>query len=103
MCSAPGARRCSSRASSATARSRQAFLYGVWADGNRHAGGAYLPTGRCGCRACEFCYDQSIDFVGEGTSAPVIGTRRHGQAADLHRRVTGPVEAMNGDGSVFGR
>ena len=29
-----------------------AFLYGIWADGNGHAGGAYLPGWPVGCRAC---------------------------------------------------
>ncbi len=78
----------------------EAFLYGIWPDGNRHRGGAYLPNWPVTVPTLSTCYDQSIDFVGEGTSAPVFGP----VGAKLRiftSGISGPVQALNGDGSVF--
>ena len=48
------------------------FLYGVWPDGNNHAGGAYLPNWPVAMKSLASCYDESIDFVEEGSSPPVV-------------------------------
>jgi hypothetical protein len=79
----------------------KAFLYGIWPDGNRHHGGAYLPNWPVSVPTLSRCYDQSIDFVGEGTSAPVFGPV-DGKLRIFTSGISGPVEALNGDGSVFG-
>ncbi len=50
----------------------KAWMYGLWADGSRHPGGAYLPHWPVAVSGLAFCYDQSIDFVGEGASPPLI-------------------------------
>ena len=78
----------------------EAFLYGIWPDGNRHRGGAYLPHWPVAVPTLSRCYDQSIDFVGEGTSAPVFGPAG-GKLRIFTSGISGPVEALNGDGSVF--
>lgn len=77
-----------------------AFLYGIWPDGNRHRGGPYLPNWPVAVPTLSMCYDQSIDFVGEGTSAPVFGPVG-GKLRIFTSGVTGPVQALNGDGSVL--
>ena len=78
----------------------QAFLYGIWPDGNRHRGGPYLPNWPVAVPTLSRCYDQSIDFVGEGTSAPVFGPV-DGRLRIFSSGISGPVEVLNGDGSVF--
>jgi hypothetical protein len=50
--------------------------------------------------ADSFCYDQSIDYVGEGTSAPVIG-KIAGQPRVVTASITGPAYVVNGDGSIY--
>jgi hypothetical protein len=77
-----------------------AFLYGIWGDGNNHAGGAYLPGWPARLPSLEACYDQSIDFVEEGTSPPVIGNFGAGHPQVVSSPVTGPVDVINGDGSI---
>ena len=77
-----------------------AFLYGIWGDGNNHAGGAYLPGWPVRLPSLQECYDQSIDFVGEGTSPPVIGNFGAGHPQVISSPVTGPVYVINGDGSI---
>ena len=79
----------------------KAWLYGVWADGNNHAGGAYLPNWPAALPALSFCYDQSIDFVGEGTAPPLFADVDGSGLKVISSAVTGPVEALNPDGSVF--
>ena len=46
------------------------------------------------------CYDQSIDFVAEGTSPPVIGNFGSGRLQIVSSPVTGPVDVIDGNGSV---
>jgi hypothetical protein len=77
-----------------------AFLYGIWGDGNNHAGGAYLPGWPVRLPSLQACYDQSIDFVEEGTSPPVIGNFGAGHPQVISSPVTGPVDVINGDGSI---
>ena len=81
-------------------RGSQAFLYGIWPDGNRHRGGPYLPNWPVSVPTLSRCYDQSIDFIGEGTSAPVFGPV-DGRLRIFTSGISGPVEALNGNGSVF--
>ncbi len=76
-----------------------AFLYGIWGQGNLHPGGAYLPNWPVRLASLQFCYDQSIDFVGEGTSPPVIGNFGSGPQV-ISSPVTGPVYVINGDGTI---
>ncbi len=76
-----------------------AYLYGIWGDGNNHQGGAYLPGWPVRLTSLEFCYDQSIDFVGEGTSPPVIGNFGSGPQV-VSSPVTGPVYVINGNGTI---
>jgi len=77
------------------------WLYGIWADGNRHRGGAYLPNWPVTIKTGAFCYDQSIDFVGEGSSPPAIGDfDGSGKLRVMTAGVTGPAVAIDGDGSI---
>jgi hypothetical protein len=76
------------------------WIYGVWGDGNRHAGGAYLPHWPVFLPTGDFCYDQSIDFVGEGTSPPLIGNFGAGHPQIVTSPVTGPVDVLNPDGTI---
>ena len=75
------------------------WIYGIWPDGNNHPGGPYMPNWPVALNAGSFCYDQSIDYVGEGTSAPVIG-KIGGQMRVVTAPVTGPPYVINGDGSI---
>ncbi len=77
-----------------------AFLYGIWAQGNHHSGGAYLPGWPVRLPSLQECYDQSIDFVGEGTSPPVIGNFGAGRPQVVSSPVTGGVDVINGDGTI---
>jgi hypothetical protein len=79
----------------------KAWLYGVWPDGNGHSGGAYMPHWPAALPALSFCYDQSIDFVGEGTNSPVFANVDGSGLKVVSSAVTGPVVALNGDGSVY--
>ncbi|MFL5823620.1 MAG: hypothetical protein ACJ764_09280 [Solirubrobacteraceae bacterium] len=78
----------------------KAWLYGIWADGHNHSGGAYLPHWPAALPALDFCYDQSIDFVGEGVAPPDFAKIGGGWKI-VSAAVTGNVEALNPDGSVF--
>src|SRR4051794_31629624 len=78
----------------------KAWLYGVYPDGTRHAGGPYLPNWPVAMPALSFCYDQSIDFVGEGVAPPLFANVG-GAMRVISGAVTGPMEALNGDGSVY--
>jgi Subtilase family len=75
------------------------FLYGIWAQGNNHSGGAYLPGWPVRLPSLESCYDQSIDFVEEGTSPPLIGNFGSGLQI-VSSPVTGGVDVINGNGTV---
>ncbi len=77
-----------------------AFLYGIWGNGNVHAGGAYLPGWPVRLASLDECYDQSIDFVGEGTSPPVIGNFGAGHLQVISSPVSGGVDVINGDGTI---
>jgi hypothetical protein len=79
----------------------KAWLYGVWADGNNHAGGAYLPHWPAALPSLSFCYDQSIDFVGEGVAPPTFANVDGSGLKIVSSAVTGNVEALNPDGSVY--
>jgi hypothetical protein len=80
----------------------QTWLYGIWNDGRRHGGGAFLPHWPVSLPTLSFCYDQSIDFVGEGGMPPVFGDfDKSGKLRVVASGVTGGVYAYNGDGSVF--
>jgi hypothetical protein len=78
----------------------KAWLYGIWADGNHHSGGAYLPGWPAALSSLDFCYDQSIDFVGEGVAPPDFAKIGGGWKI-VSGAVTGNVEALNPNGSVF--
>ena len=75
------------------------WIYGIWPDGNKHRGGPYLPNWPVALNAASFCYDMSIDYVGEGTSAPVIGTIG-GKQRVVTAPITGPAYVLGGDGSI---
>jgi hypothetical protein len=77
------------------------WLYGVYADGNRHSGGAYLSGWPAALPALDFCYDQSIDFVGEGVAPPTFANVDGSGLKIVSAAVTGNVEALNPDGSVY--
>jgi hypothetical protein len=79
----------------------KAWLYGVWPDGNDHAGGAYLPNWPVALPALSFCYDESIDFVGNGVAPPTFADVDGSGLKVMSGAVTGPMELLNGDGSVF--
>ncbi len=80
---------------------RTAWLYGVWADGNRHAGGPFLPHWPVALPSLSMCYDQSIDFVSEGPTAPVFGkVDASGRTRVISAAPTGPTNVIDGDGSV---
>ena len=76
------------------------WLYGLWGDGNRHRGGAYLRNWPVFLPTGDFCYDQSIDFVGEGTSPPLIGNFGAGHPQIVTSPVTGPTYVINPDGTI---
>jgi hypothetical protein len=76
------------------------WIYGLWPDGNRHKGGPYLPHWPVALNTASFCYDMSIDFVGEGTSAPVIG-KIGGAMRVVTAPITGPGYVLSGDGSIY--
>ena len=77
------------------------WLYGIWNNGNRHRGGAYLPNWPVTIKTGAFCYDQSIDFVGESSSPPVIGDFDGSrQLRVMTAGVTGPAVVIDGAGSV---
>ena len=82
------------------ATAAKAWLYGVWADGTRHKGGAYLPNWPVAVSGLSFCYDQSIDFVGEGASPPLIADVG-GSPRVFTSAPTGQPQAFNADGSVY--
>jgi hypothetical protein len=82
------------------ATTAKAWLYGVWADGTKHAGGAYLPNWPVAMSGLAFCYDQSIDFVGEGATPPLIASIG-GAPRIVSSAPTGQPQAFNGDGSVY--
>src|SRR5438874_1725472 len=79
------------------------WLYGLYADGNDHAGGPYIhpPDGTwpVTVQSASFTYDQSIDFVGESTSPPVIADFGSGPRI-ITGPITGGVYSINPDGSI---
>jgi hypothetical protein len=79
----------------------KAYLYGLWADGSDHEGGAYLPHWPAAMPSLAFCYDESIDFVGEGVAPPTFAKVDGSGLKIMSGAVTGPMEALNPDGSVF--
>jgi hypothetical protein len=79
----------------------KAWLYGVYADGNDHGGGAYLPGWPAALPSLDFCYDQSIDFVGEGVAPPTFANVDGSGLKIVSAAVTGNVEALNPDGTVY--
>src|SRR4051794_33932420 len=78
----------------------KAWLYGVYPDGTRHAGGPYLPNWPVAMPALSFCYDQSIDFVGEGVAPPLFANVG-GAMRVISGAVPGPMGAPNGDGPGY--
>ena len=80
----------------------RSWMYGIWADGNRHAGGPYLPGWPVGLTSLAGCYDQSIDFVEEGaTPASIADFDGSGMPRVVTAGVTGAPVVLNGDGSQF--
>ncbi len=78
------------------------FVYGIWPDGNNHAGGPYMPGWPVSLSSIGGCYDQSIDFVEEGSTPPAIGDLDGtGTLRVLTGAVTGAPVALNANGSVF--
>jgi hypothetical protein len=85
-----------------TGSSHHSWIYGIWPDGNRHAGGPYMAGWPVGLTSLAGCYDQSIDFVEEGATPPSIADfDGSGQLRVVTSGVTGTPVALNGDGSVF--
>ena len=77
------------------------WMYGIWSNGNRHTGGPYLPNWPAAVKTGSFCYDQSIDFVGESSSPAVISDfDGSGKLRVITGGVTGPVDIFRGDGSL---
>jgi hypothetical protein len=85
---------------SGTSGQAKTWIYGIWGDGNEHTGGPYLPNWPVALNSFSFCYDESIDFVGEGASPPVIGNIG-GQERVVTAPITGPGYVLNGDGSIY--
>lgn len=80
---------------------RTAWLYGIWPDGNRHAGGPFLPRWPVALPSLSMCYDNSIDFVSEGPTAPVFGkVDSSGRTRVISAAPTGPTAVIDGDGNV---
>ena len=78
------------------------WVYGVWADGRRHTGGPFLPNWPVSVPAGSFCYDQSIDFVGESSMPPLFGDfDGSGKLRIVTSAITGLVRVYNGDGSLY--
>jgi hypothetical protein len=77
------------------------WLYGLWGDGRRHPGGAYLPNWPVALSGLSFCYDLSIDFVGEGVAPPAFANVDGSGLKVVSSEVTGPEVALNPDGSVY--
>lgn len=77
----------------------QTWLYAIWPNGRRHKGDAYLPNWPVTVDAGSFAYDQSIDFVGEATSPPVVA-RIDGATHILTAPITGLVEDFAPDGTL---
>jgi len=79
------------------------WLYGLYADGNNHPGGAYIhpPDGSwpVTVKSADFTYDQSIDFVGESTSPPVVADFGSGPRL-ITGPITGVVYSVKPDGSI---
>src|SRR3989454_548248 len=79
------------------------WLYGLYADGNDHPGGPYIhpPDGiwPVTVQSTSFTYDQSIDFVGESTSPPVVADFGSGPRI-ITGPITGGVYSINPDGSI---
>src|SRR3989475_7816803 len=79
------------------------WLYGLYADGNDHPGGPYIhpPDGTwpVTVQSTSLTYDQSIDFVGESTSPPVIADFGSGPRL-ITGPITGGVYSLRPDGSV---
>ena len=79
------------------------WLYGLYADGNNHPGGAYIhaPDGSwpVTVKSADFAYDQSIDFVGESTSPPDVADFGSGPRL-ITGPVTGEVYSIKPDGSI---
>src|SRR5439155_7345546 len=79
------------------------WLYGLYADGNDHPGGPYIhpPDGiwPVTVQSTSFTYDQSIDFVGESTSPPVIADFGSGPRI-ITGPITGGVYSISPDGSI---
>jgi hypothetical protein len=82
--------------------SAETWMYGIWSSGRKHRGGPFLPNWPVALPTVSFCYDQSIDFVGEGGMPPVFGDfDGSGKLRVVGSGVTGGVYAFNGDGSVY--
>jgi len=79
------------------------WLYGLYGDGNDHPGGPYIhpPDGTwpVTVQSASFTYDQSIDFVGESTSPPVVADFGSGPRL-ITGPITGGVYSIKPDGSV---
>ena len=60
-----------------------------------------MPNWPVALPSLSFCYDQSIDFVGEGTAPPLFANVDGSGLKVISGAVTGPQEALNGDGSLF--
>jgi hypothetical protein len=79
----------------------KAWLYGIWGDGRRHQGGPYLHNWPVALSSLSFCYDLSIDFVGEGVAPPTFANLDGSGLKVISSAVTGAVQVLNPDGSVY--
>ncbi len=77
------------------------YIYGIQPDGNNNPGGAFLPGWPVQLDSLAGCYDQSIDFVQEGSNAASIADYDGTGPKVTVDPVAGFPIVINGDGSVF--
>jgi len=73
----------------------KAWLYGINADGT------YMKNWPVALPALSFCYDESIDFVGNGVAPPLFANVDGSGLKIMSGAVTGPMELLNPDGSLY--
>ncbi len=75
------------------------FAYGIHPDGNNHPGGPYLAGWPVNLKSLVGCYSDSIDFVEEGVSPPVI-MPVEGKNRVVASSVGNSPQVIAGDGSI---
>lgn len=80
----------------------EVFLYGIQSDGNKHAGGAFMPGWPVKAPGMVGCYQESIDFVQEGGNGAVIAdVDGSGQPRITFTPVAGFPQILNPDGTTW--